>query len=134
MQILLLVRFAQHGCPTMETDKAQSFLLLLVGGRKMLVPVGWAKRFPRAETQERQATAKPSQCEGFKKDFLRSDSEICQRIRNDNTPLCALAGDSPSSGCAFIQLGLRGPCSFLAIAQRSLFFGSVGNNHPSGSA
>jgi hypothetical protein len=68
MQILLLVRFAQHGCPTMETDKAQSFLLLLVGGRKMLVPVGWAKRFPRAETQEREVTARLSsranrQCE-----------------------------------------------------------------------
>jgi hypothetical protein len=69
MQILLLVRFAQHGCPTMETDKTQSFLLLLVGVVKCWFLSVGEKRFPRAETQERQATAKPSQCEGFKKDF-----------------------------------------------------------------
>jgi hypothetical protein len=54
MQILLLVRFARHGCPTMETDKVQNLFLLLDGSfrrsRKFCSLPAWEKGFSRAET------------------------------------------------------------------------------------
>jgi hypothetical protein len=65
MQILLLVRFAQHGCPTMETDKAQSFLLLLVGVVKCwFLSVGQkdflAPKRKNAKRRRSQASARDS--------------------------------------------------------------------------